>query len=53
MCSTAKNALARSTGVDESGAAPEHGLSPDFDEEMEKLAREKILLRSGSHDIGA
>lgn len=44
--------LARNTGVAESGAAPEDGLSTDCDEEVNKLAKKKALLRSSHTEIG-
>lgn len=45
--------LGKSTEVAERSGACRHGFSTDFDEEVEKLAREKTALRRALADIDA
>lgn len=53
MYHAAEGEPARSTGVAESSVAREHGLSTAFDEEVDKLAKDKAALRNGLADIRA
>lgn len=48
-----KRGLAGSIRIAESGSASDHGLSTDYDEEMDRLGREKAELRSSLATIGA
>lgn len=45
--------LARSPGVPESSSAYDHGLSTYFDDEIDKLTRQKAALRSGLAELVA
>lgn len=41
----------KNTSVTERGSAGQHSLSTDFDEEMNKVARERVALRGGLAEI--